>query len=157
MKLSKLKGMPIISSDKGARVGTLYDVLIDPVKLEATSLLLGHHTGMGLLQLSSIGNIGADAITIHNPDEIQWATTRRRYAGYELGDLTKLPVVDVSGAATGVLHDIEIHLPSGAITSLDVRRGSLFGPLTKTTEIPVCDVVSLEPTLVTVRFAAPAA
>ncbi len=151
MKLSQLRGMPVICSDNGAKIGTIYDVLIDTNKLEVTALLVGRHSGMGVLRLNTLSHVGEDAITMDNSNAVEWAITRPKSAHCELGDLTKLPVVDAQGIATGVLHDVNIDLPSGTITSLDVRVGSLFGPLAKKGDVPVSDVISVGPTLVTVR------
>ena len=144
--------MPVVSITGGEKVGTIYDVLIDTERLKATALLLGRHSGLGVVQLSNLSNVGPDAITIENADLIEWCTHRNHAGkGSELGDLTKLAVIDSSGTSTGVLHDVNIDFPGGAITSLEVRQGSLFGLLAHKSEVPISEVVSIGPTLVTVR------
>ena len=145
--------MPVVGLKEGERIATIHDVLIDTGKLEATALLLGRHSGLGVLLLSSIKSIGPEEITIENDDEIQWAISRNHQRSEsELGDLTKFIVLDSNGTFTGILQDINIELPSGAITSLAVRRGSLFGD-PQSDEILSSEIVSVGPGHVTVRGA----
>src|SRR5947209_17790997 len=98
MKLSSLKGMPVVSITGGEKVGTIYDVLIDTERLKATALRLGGHSGLGVVQLSNLSNVGPDVITIENADLVEWCTHRNHAGkGSVVGEMAELGGIDSSG------------------------------------------------------------
>jgi sporulation protein YlmC with PRC-barrel domain len=152
MKISDLRGKPIVSMIDGERVGTVTDVLIDIGKLQATALVIGGDPGRGFLQLNRVKNFGPDAITIENADGIQWATgLLHDDAGREASDLMKLKVIDGTGTLTGAVHELSVDLPSGNVLTMNVRKGGVFGIGAESVDVPVSDIVSIGASLVTVK------
>ena len=152
MKISDLRGNAIVSMADGERVGTVKDVLIDTGKLQATALLIGGRPGQGYLPLDRVKSFGPDAITIKNADGIQWVTGQLHDdSGREAGELTNLRVIDGSGTETGTVHEVTIDLPRGNVLTLSVRKGGVFGIGADNVDVPVSDIVSIGPSLVTVK------
>jgi sporulation protein YlmC with PRC-barrel domain len=152
MKISDLRGNAIVSMSDGERVGTVRDVLIDTGKLQATALVIGGRPGQGYLPLDGVKSFGPDAITIENADGIQWATGQLHDdSGREAGELMKLHVMDGSGTSTGTVHELTVDLPSGNVLTLSVRKGGVFGIGADNVDVPVSDIVSIGPSLVTVK------
>jgi sporulation protein YlmC with PRC-barrel domain len=154
MKISDLRGKPIVSMTDGERVGTVKDVLIDTGKLQATALVVGGGRGKGFLPLDRVKSFGPDAITIEDTDGIQWATGQLHdETGREASELMKLHVMDGSGTVAGAVHELTFDLPSGNVVTLNVRKGGLFGIGAETVDVAVSDIVSIGASLVTVKQA----
>ena len=154
MKISDLRGKPIVSMMDGERVGTVKDVLIDTSKLQATGLIVGGGRGDGILRLDGVKSFGPDAITIENADGIQWATGQLHDdTGREASELLKLRVMDGSGTVAGAVHELTIDLPSGNVVTLNVHKGGLFGIGADSVDVPALDIVSIGASLVTVKQA----
>lgn len=152
MKISELKGRPVVSMAEGRKVGVVVDARIDPRQMAVTSLTIGGDPQQGFLPLERIKSIGQDAITIDSTDAIQWATNRPMdELSRSASELMDLNVVDGSGTLVGQAREISAEMPSGKVTSIEVTKGGVFGLGASHLQFPVSAIVAVGPKLITVQ------
>ena len=140
----------MVSMDDGAKVGTVDVLLVDPKRLLVTALVLTGATGSGVLPFESIRAIGADAVTIDSTEPIQWTTEPLpTEAGRRSEEILGLKVIDAGGVIGGTVHDLSFD-SAGAVTSIDVRSGGVFGLGGKEQTVPASTIRGIGASLVTV-------
>lgn len=150
MTLEDIKDKPIVGLAEGEKIGVAHDFLIDPKQLRATALVLGGQPGQGLLPLTSIRSIGADAITIESATLIQWTTSQLKDENGRTGtDLLSLTVVDESGTVLGTGRSLALS-DTGELQNIEVHKGGVFGIGEHRLDISPAQIRNIGPKLITV-------
>ena len=147
MKLRDFKGKSVVSIDQGQKVGTVLEAILH--SLQVTDLVLKGEHGEGLLPFRRIHSIGQDAITVQTGAEVEWNKNTSEPGSISGEAYLKLPVVDTQGTVIGEVHDAIVG-PSGAVESIEVRRGGVFGIGAHETVIPRANVRAVGEKLITV-------
>lgn len=148
-----LQGKPVVSLDDGTRVGVVSDLLVDPQKLQLAALVIRSENGLSVLPVKHIRNMGEDAITVDGMASTQSAANS--IPGLRpVSEFHGKSIVDSAGTLLGTLHGVEFDAESGKITFLDVREGGVFGIGAHKVQVPIEDICSFGPDLITSKVAA---
>ncbi len=149
MILSDLKKKPVVSMADGAKIGEVDDLVLDPATWTVRELYVASKTGQGLLALSSLKNIGPDAVTVERIDAVTW---NAKSSNLCFEALKKLIVVDGTGTNIGHVADLAYEA-DGTIHFLEVRQGGVLGIGVQVRKITPADVRGLGDRLLTVETA----
>jgi sporulation protein YlmC with PRC-barrel domain len=152
MKARALTGMPVLSINDGLRLGTVEELLVDPVQRRIAALAIGQAGQTRLVPFDQVKSIGEDAVTVENTQVAQEASAQEPLAQLPtLSSLLKLSVVDVGGTRRGALTELEVDPADGHVTEAMVHQGGILGVGGSTLTVPVSAIRSLGPQLVMIE------
>jgi sporulation protein YlmC with PRC-barrel domain len=139
----------VLSLDDGERIGYVEDLLIDVQGSRLGGFVVKGEKGEFVLPREQVQAMGGDAITVTSVSATQ--SGANALPGLRpFSEIHGLKVVDSAGNLVGQLHDIDIDPATGAISSLDVHSGGVFGVGANSDRIPISDVRSFGPELIMV-------
>ncbi len=145
-----LHNKAVISLEDGRKLGHVSDLFIDPTTLSLSAFLIQGDAGQSVLPREQALSIGEDAVTVHNVSATQ--SGANSLPGVRLfSELHGHKVVDSAGTLIGELDDIEMDPGTGAISTVIVRSGGVFGLGVHIHRLPISDVCSFGPELITVN------
>jgi uncharacterized protein YrrD len=154
MKLSELKGKPVVSVDEARKLGIVHDVLVDPSYSSIAGLQIKAE-GRGhayVVANEHIRGIGPDAVTVVNKDALQVPDRAQTLAGLPtLGTILGSRVVTEGGALLGSITEVAFDVGSRRILAIEYGRGGFEGLLGRHRSLSIGDIVGVGPGLVTVR------
>lgn len=151
MDAQQIKGLAVVSLAEANNLGRVQDVMFRLSPLEVAGLDLATELGDRLLPISHVRSIGPDAVTTDTEVEAsEGEATLRREDLRGLDALGKLKVVDLDGGYLGNITRLDVDPTSGAVKTVDVRKGNLLGVGGDTRTIDRDAVVAVGPELVTV-------
>ena len=153
MDMEKLKGIAIVSVSEGAKLGTVSGALFDSDSMRLTALDVKGGDGRFIIPLGAIKAFGADAVTIESSSVTQMQGESGAATEVSLDALRKRKVVDEAGTLLGTLHNLDIEAMSGAVESISVHKGGIFGLGGESTTIPATAIKSIGRELITVAVA----
>jgi uncharacterized protein YrrD len=145
-RTSELIGKPIVSADRGERIGTVDDVLLDGERRRAIGLVV--HGGVlaaeRVLPYDQVQVLGRDAIIAASHagiiDAESWR--RRRLVTTRVSSLRSRRVITRSGRELGALRDVYLD-QSGAIGAYDVERSGFAGLVHHRARLPLTEDVAI--------------
>ena len=149
MKASALKDLPILSIDRGQRLGRVRDVLYDPQDQRVAALVVDPGGGIfanrrgRCVLFGAIQSIG-DAVTVGTSEAVLQDGEAQALGG--LPSLLAIQgdrVVDTAGKLVGDVTDVEIDPATGELTLLRVQQGGVLGLGGHTYEVPAVAIHSL--------------
>ena len=150
MDASTLKGLAVVSMSEGTRLGRVDDVVIGPQGLRVVALRVSGPDQTFVIPFDKIAQIGADAVTVESSRVAQVVGKGDPISDLPgLDQLTKLKVVDASGALVGVVGGIDVDVATGRVLSLAVRKGGMLGLGVTTTTVSADAVQTVGPELIT--------
>lgn len=154
MRVSELKGLPVIAVDNADKLGTVDDVLIDlngrtlaGLRISMSGLFAGHKD----LAWPDIRAIGSDAVTVQSGDVLKDPKDV-----IQLSDLPDSGYIDGSkvmtegGKEIGSVADIEFDQSSGAMTGFRLSTGFLSRLEGESHTVPIASVKSVSKDMVVV-------
>ena len=152
MNAADLRGFSVVAVDDAERLGRVEDVIFETAPLRAAALRLRTAAGEHLLALEAVKSFGADAITTDVADTAApVGSVSNQRDRRTLGELLALKVVDADGTYLGHITRLEINPSTGAIESVDVRKGEVLGLGGETKALTPDQIVSVGSELITVR------
>jgi uncharacterized protein YrrD len=158
MKFSELKGRAVVSLDNATKLGTVEDLMIDPVHRHIVSLKIrtGVFSATRFVPAAEVKNVGADAVTVSvnaglvdtmtnaagagQPDTAAPGTGAAGVASpatpVELTSILGLQVVTDAGTLVGNLHDVVFDWSNLTITGYEVRESGMFSKVQEFTATP---------------------
>lgn len=119
IRISKLMGLAVVSSETGKRIGLADRVILSADGQDAEGLVLrpwGFGRAKRFVSLDSIVLWGEVSIAVHAIQKISTAQKMR-------SDIIGLAVLDTSGQRLGWVTDVLIDEESGRVLSLEISRG----------------------------------
>ncbi len=154
MKLSALKGMPVVSLGDGTKVGAVRDALVDTAALRVVALVLEGSSGASRLPFAAVRRIGADAVMVERVELTQGATGQATTEQLRsLEELGGLKVVDGAGTYLGDVQDVDFGEQDGRVRELVAQRGGILGLGATEARLPVAAIRGIGTQLVTVDLA----
>jgi sporulation protein YlmC with PRC-barrel domain len=152
MRADKLKGMAVVSIDDGAKVGRVDDVMFDTRPPHVLALRVDSGNQPLLIPFDQVRSIGSDAVTVQSASvAVSGRAVNAADAQPSLRDLSRLKVVDESGAFLGTPRDIEITPEDGRLSGLSVHRGGVLGIGGETHTLTAADICSIGDEVMVVR------
>ena len=132
------------------------DVVFGTAPFRARGLRVDTATGGSqLVALDDVRNVGPDAIVTDDATTaLRSGPDMTREQLRDLTELSRLKVVDESGALLGQIERIDVDLPTGVVSGLEVHRGGVLGVGGENFTLGVDQVLSVGDELLTVRKAA---
>lgn len=157
MKLSELKGMPVVATAEATRIGVVEDIVIDSSyrRIEALVVKADDRGAEEVVSRERIVSVGRDVVTIDSVRSMRSLSEER--------DLFELPrakamqnsrVVTEGGDVLGTINDIEIEPASGEIRSYEYNSGLLAGIIGQRHQLDPEHVIRFGQGIVTVHDAA---
>lgn len=155
MKLSELKGRPVVSLADAQNVGNVGEVLVDRSYLQIQALtVLSKRRDAGLVvSFGAVRGIGPDAITIEDQKSLRAPSQVPEYDTFvRLGDLLHKNVLSEDGQVLGSISEIHFDAHSGRIDRFEYNGKPLAGLLGHVPDsVDATDLVGVGPRSVTVR------
>ena len=123
MKSDDLLKKPVVSMNDGRKIGEVDDLVLDPRSWTVSDLYVKGEPGRGLIKFGALKGIGPDAVTIEQAEGIAYNV---KTEGLTYESLKGMHVVDSTGTVRGHVAEVRFEA-SGAIESLEVRQGGVFG------------------------------
>lgn len=155
MKFSELKGRAVVSLDNATKVGTVEDLMIDPVNRHIVSLKIrtGVFSATRFVPAAEVKNVGADAVTVsvnasvvdtmtnaagsEQPDTAAQGTgVASPETPVELTSILGRKVVTDAGTLVGNLHDVVLDWSNLTITGYEVQESGMFTKVQEFTATP---------------------
>lgn len=159
MNSKDIKGLAVISIADGEKLGTIDQVLVDPVAATLVGFTVRHNaTGIipipidsaeeDVIDVDDIHALGKDAVTLNDKSAIRGDQTRRQMDSLMgLDDLSDLKVVTEGGTYIGDFASAEIDETTFKLTEFEVSPGFFKS----NRHIPVGQVVNIGPELIMVN------
>jgi uncharacterized protein YrrD len=147
--LSELRGRAVISINEGARLGNVKDAALHPGDRQVEGFVLETEGQNAYLPFGNISQIGPDAIMVQDKTATKPATDAE--ALYTLSELSRLDVMNTLGKKLGAVSDFEFDLPSGALLSIELKEGGVFGLGAQKSTVPAANVRSFGEDVITIE------
>jgi len=158
MKLSELRGKPVIGMAGARKVGVVEDALVDSSHRKIEALIVkAERTGHEYVVSSEhIRAIGPDAVTIDSQDSLQTREQAPGLAGLtSLDSLIHSRIVTQGGQVLGTISEVDIDPTSREVQSFEYDGGALGGLLGRRRHtLDPKDVIGVGHGIVTVTEAA---
>jgi uncharacterized protein YrrD len=143
-----LKGMAVVTTYDGEKIGAVEMILFDPDGRSVQAFTIGSGSLLGgpshIVELHDVQSIGSDAIMIPDRTVLRAKQSDERYQRLiDLKTITSLRVVSTEGSVVGNLHNVRFDPLDGAITDIEIGHGGLLGALRNHSIVPARHVVSI--------------
>ena len=134
MQGKQMNGLPVISIDRGERLGTVERTYVDPAGKRVIGV--AYNAGGGLftpessprLDADCIRTLGPDALLVDNAQAIHGETIDRAFSSLTtLDDLVGRGVLTRGGAALGKISSVDFDERSFRLTEFEVSQGLMAG------------------------------
>ncbi len=149
MHSDKLKGIAVVSTDEGSRLGRVEESLFDPRDLHLAAFRIKGDGGTFIIPLDKVQRIGADAVMVANSAATQVAAADSTLVGWDA--LQKRKVVDESGTLLGTVSNMDLDTTTGQVVVLMVHKGGMLGLGGETTEVEATRIKSVGAELITLQ------
>ena len=127
LRYSEVKGLPVISSSDGKKIGIIEDMIFCPSRKEAKAFLLGRQ-GYGfqkrVVMLSEVESIGRDAVMVNTRSSgILFKKAVEDGELQDEGDIAGLRIYSRSGEDLGEVKDILFDYKTGMVEGVEVSDG----------------------------------
>jgi uncharacterized protein YrrD len=157
MRLSELRGKPVVSIAEARRVGIVDDALVDPSFRRLTALRIrseGHGPGV-LVEIGNVRGIGPDAVTITAREALMLPERASQAAGDPpLREAINSRLVTERGEAIGRLREIDFDPVTRLVRTLVYVSGMIDTILDRAHAVEIADVLGVGPGVVTIRATA---
>jgi len=124
-KSRKFISMPIVSLEEGLQIGTVRNLVIDPVKMEIAAIIVdqrGWFREQKIIPYTKIKSIGNDAITVDQSSSVQRTISLPQMLKLikEKADPIGTKVITENGIDLGVVDEYYIDETSGLITGFEI-------------------------------------
>lgn len=124
-KSRKFISMPIVSLEEGLQIGTVRNLVIDPVKMEIAAIIVdqrGWFREQKIIPYTKIKSIGNDAITVDQSSSVQRTISLPQMLKLikEKADPIGTKVITENGIDLGVVDEYYIDETSGSITGFEI-------------------------------------
>lgn len=130
-KSSDLRGLAVIDSGSGTKLGALDELIVSPDDGEVLAIVLGGGMfggGKSYVEMTDVRAIGSDAITVEGDGVVKTEEAISERIRQALGSPSKLvgnKVVTRDGTFLGTVHDFFIEEQTRRVTGLTVGGGLL--------------------------------
>jgi sporulation protein YlmC with PRC-barrel domain len=145
----------VISINEGARLGTVKDIALHPGDRQVEGFLLSTEGHDGYLPFARLSKIGPDAIMVESKSAV--VPEGEAAALFSVNELGKMEVMNTAGTKLGSVADLEFDLTSGALASIELKAGGVFGIGAQKSVIPASQIRSFGEDVITVEAADPGA
>ncbi len=149
MHSDKLKGIAVVSTDEGARIGRVEESLFDPQDLHLAAFRIKGDNGTFIVPLDKVQGIGADAVMVANSAATQVTAADSTLVGWQA--LQKRKVVDETGTLLGTVNDMDVDTTTGLVVVLIVHKGGMLGFGGETIEVQATRIKSVGAELITLQ------
>ncbi len=149
MHSDKLKGIAVVATDEGSRLGRVEESLFDPQDLHLAAFRIKGDNGTFIVPLEQVQSVGADAVMVASSAATQVAAVDSTLVGWNA--LQKHKVVDESGMLLGTVSNMDVDTTTGQVLSLSVHKGGMLGLGGETTEVPAARIKSIGTDLITLQ------
>lgn len=125
MKSRKYISMPIVSLKEGMQIGTVRNLVIDPVRMELAALIIdqrGWFREQKIIPYSKVKSIGSDAITIDESSNVQKTVSLPEILKLikEKANPIGTRVISETGTVLGVVEEFFLEESTGKITGFEI-------------------------------------
>ena len=153
MKLSELKGKPVVDLATARKVGVVDDALVNPSQQKIEGLLIKTERRAPEYAVSTehVRGIGKDAVTIDEPNSLRTLDQAPNLTGLlHLSSMIHSRVVTQSGKVIGSISDIAFDPASGMLQNLEYNEGGLGALLGRHRTLNPSDMIGVGQGIVTV-------
>jgi len=132
MNSKQIKGIAVVSIADGTKLGTVDEVYVDPSDRRVVGFtlhsggggFLSRHRHDGLIDVSDIHSLGADALTLDDASKVQDDAPKARDAGLlSIDELVKRKVVTENGTYVGQIATVEFDETDFRLAQIEVSPG----------------------------------
>jgi uncharacterized protein YrrD len=146
MDTKKLKGIAVVTVEGGEKVGNIEDILFNTSRrcIQAFRVSSGGLFGSNQrIELADVGNIGTDAVMVHDRSVLRDEPRDRDQAEYpNLDSITSLSIVTRSGDYVGNVGTVDVDEHTGKLPAVEASGGGIVGMFMRKT-IPMDQVISI--------------
>ena len=157
MRLSELRGKPVVSIAEARRVGVVDDVLTDQSYRHLTALRVktdGHGSGL-LVAIENVRGIGPDAVTINSREALLRPEHATQYfSDPPLRSILNSRIVNDRGEGIGRVREVDVDTGRRSLRSLVYVAGMIDTILNRAHLVATSDVLGVGPGVITIRASA---
>lgn len=147
MDMKRLKGTAIVDMERGEKVGTVDDLVVDGSQRSIIALLVSGggilHRARRYLPYTRISSVGDDAVMIQSDRVISETHGGDKPGYHSIGSIGNLRVVTDTGTFVGKVATAHFDPPTGSVTEVEVGSGGLGGLFSSSTRIGTESIISI--------------
>lgn len=156
MKSQDLKGKKVVSIKDGETLGQVDEVLVDTESLQIAALHIKGHGEAALIPFDAVRSADGDVITVPSSSAARRPSARDETSHLSgLNEVSKLKVVDEEGTFLGVVQSLEVDPKSGAITTFEAQKATVFGLGRASQTLAASEVTSVGEEMIVVQAPEP--
>jgi sporulation protein YlmC with PRC-barrel domain len=147
--LSELRGRAVISLAEGEKLGTVKDLVLHPGDREIEGFVLETGGPDSFLPFGRFGKVGPDAIIVESKQAVEPAGQMN--GSLQVADISKMEVMNSDGTKLGQVADIDFDLTTGALNTIELKAGGVFGLGAQNYSIPSSQIRAFGADVITIQ------
>jgi hypothetical protein len=147
--LSELRGRAVISLSEGEKLGAVKDLVLHPGDRQIEGFVLETGGADSFLPFGRLSKVGPDAIIVESNGAVEPANQLN--GSLLVADISKMEVMNSEGTKLGQVADIDFDLTTGALNTIELKAGGVFGLGAQKSSIPSSQIRAFGADVITIQ------